>query len=266
MTRLHNAARAYAKRGWPVFPCKPGQKVPDTRNGVKDATCATRQIDEWWNANPERNIGLATGDPSGVWIVDIDGMEGLDAFCELDHGVPGTLTAETPSGGFHLAFHDPGGLGNTASKIAPKVDTRGTGGYIVAAPSVHPNGGRYRWGAKQPLSDVPGWLMRIVREAPAERVTRDIAAGLSVDGYVAAAVRGEAERVATAPEGCRNDTLNRAGWNLGTLVGAGVLDADEAEAALTGAAQQCGLLPREINITLPRALKDGSNHPREVTA
>jgi hypothetical protein len=260
--RLRNAALAYAARGWPVFPCKPGEKVPATRNGVKDATCDRDQIVRWWET--EWNIGLATGEPSGLWVVDIDGDEGLDNFIDLGAGIPGTLTAYTPSGGFHLVFADPGGLGNTASKLCPKVDTRGTGGYIVAAPSIHPNGGRYRWGAKQEPEPVPGWLIRLVRQAPKDTPLPAITRTDLADGYVRAAVTAEAEAVASAVEGCRNDTLNRAGWNLGTLVGAQLLDRDTARQHLETAAASCGLKPSEINNTLDRALDDGARHPRQV--
>ena len=263
--RLRNAALAYAERRWPIFPCKPGQKVPATRNGVKDATCDLDRIRHWWSVDPDRNIGLATGEPSGLWVLDVDGDEGLDALVDLGHGVPGTLTAYTPSGGLHLLFLDPGGLGNTASKIARHVDSRGTGGYIVLAPSVHPNGGRYRWGGKQHPEPVPGWLIRLVREAPVERVRRQLTHN-DATGYVASAINGEVETVAGAIEGTRNDTLNRAGWNLGTLVGAGLLDREHAYRVLAEAAAVAGLSDREIGQTLGRALDDGSTCPREGVA
>jgi len=266
MSRMLTAALAYAARGWPVFPCKPREKVPATGHGCKDATTDHEQVDAWWTATPDANIGIATGEPSGLWVLDVDGDEGLDALCDLGHGIPGTLTAATPSGGLHLLFADPGGLGNTASKIAPNLDTRGTGGYILASPSVHPNGGRYRWLGKQEPQPVPGWLIRLVRTPPADRpaVPRTVTADTA--GYVGRACEAEAEMVATAPEGARNDTLNRAGWNLGTLVGAGVLDSTHAYQLLEDAARSCGLDDREIAQTLRRALDDGTRNPREQVA
>lgn len=262
--RLHSAALAYAGRGWPVFPCKPGEKVPATRNGVKDATTDDAQVDRWWTENDGYNIGIATGEPSGLWVLDVDGLEGLDALVAFGYGIPGTLTAETPSGGWHFVFIDPGGLGNTASKLGPKIDSRGTGGYIVAAPSVHPNGGRYRWGAKQEPEGVPGWLIRLVRQRPKDReLPRKAIASGDVTGYVGKALEDEAQAVAQALEGTRNDTLNRAGWNLGTLVGARLLDREVAYETLAQAGQVCGLDDREIRQTLGRSLDDGAQHPRE---
>lgn len=262
--RLHSAARAYADRGWSVFPCKPGEKVPATVHGCKDATTDLAQVDRWWTDMPDANIGLATGQPSGLWVLDIDGDEGFESLLDLGHGVPPTLAQHTPSGGWHLLFSDPGGLGNTASKLGPKIDSRGDGGYIVAAPSLHPNGGRYRWGGKQEPEPVPGWLIRLLRVPPKERPNRTVT--VDVSGYVGRACEAEAEMVATAVEGTRNDTLNRAGFNLGTLVGAAVLDRQYAYDLLADAARSCGLEDREIGQTLGRALDDGAQHPREVAA
>ena len=264
--RLRKAAHKYGQAGWSVFPCKPGEKVPATRHGCKDATRDGDQIDAWWRENEDYNIGIATGEPSGLWVLDIDGQEGLEAVLDLGYGIPGTLTAETPSGGWHLLFSDPGGLGNTASKLGAKVDSRGDGGYIVAAPSIHPNGGRYRWGGKQTPEPVPGWLIRLLRTPPKDdpRPSRSMTA--NVDGYVGRACEAEAEMLATAAEGTRNDTLNRAGWNLGTLVGAGLLEDVYAYQLLEDAGKACGLSAREIGQTLRRALDDGAKHPREVPA
>lgn len=263
--RLRKAAHRYGQRKWPVFPCRPGQKVPATVHGCKDATCDSDQIEAWWRQNPDYNIGIATGEPSGLWVLDIDGDTGMEALLDLGHGIPGTLTAETPSGGWHFVFVDPGGLGNTASKLGPNIDSRGTGGYIVAAPSVHPSGGRYRWGGKQDPEPVPGWLIRLLRPAPKPRPKRQVASG-DLGGYVGRAVEAEAEMVATSVEGTRNDTLNRAGWNLGTLVGAGLLDREHAYTVLADAATVCGLSDGEVRQTLGRALDDGAQHPREVAA
>ena len=55
------AALAYAKAGWRVFPCIPGEKVPATSHGVKDATTDPAQIRAWWARNPGRNVAIATG-------------------------------------------------------------------------------------------------------------------------------------------------------------------------------------------------------------
>ena len=56
-------ALKYAAHGWPVFPVVPGEKIPVTQHGFKDATTDPARIRAWWSANPGRNIGIATGPP-----------------------------------------------------------------------------------------------------------------------------------------------------------------------------------------------------------
>src|SRR4051812_49746069 len=75
MTALHDAALAYAARGWPLFPLKPREKTPliskaDGGNGVKDATTDPAAIEAWWTACPEANIGLACG--AAFFVLDAD--------------------------------------------------------------------------------------------------------------------------------------------------------------------------------------------------
>lgn len=261
MGRLEVAALAYAANGWPVFPLKPGQKVPATQHGVKDATTDPVQVAEWWSKTPDANIGMACGDPSGVWVLDVDGEEGHDTLVNLGHGYPATLTQYTPSGGVHFLFRHLPGLGNTASSIGPKLDSRGDGGYIVVAPS-EVNGREYRWAGKAVPEAIPGWLVVLVRK-PLPKPRKPIAAA-ERSAYSQKALTLACERVASAGEGMRNDTLNREGFSLGTLVGAGMLGEQDVVAHLTEAALACGLSEREAKSTLDRAVPDGAKHPREV--
>ena len=64
-------ALAYARRGWPVFPCQPGQKIPATRHGYHDATTDQEQITGWFARHPGRNLAVATGAP-GPDVLDVD--------------------------------------------------------------------------------------------------------------------------------------------------------------------------------------------------
>lgn len=82
--------------------------------------------------------------------------------------------------------------------------------------------------------------------------------------YAATALDRECGDVADAPEGVRNDTLNRAAFNVGQLVGGGFLTAEQARDRLTDAGRQCGLDDTEINRTIGHALRDGAQKPRVV--
>lgn len=151
-TSLHDAAVAYARRGWAVFALKPRSKEPATLHGVKDATTDAEAVDEWWTEHPRCNIGIAMGAPSsGLTAIDVDvdeaagkdGMETLRAW-ERAHGeLPETASAITGRGGVHMLYRMEGVRNSVGGDCA--VDVRGEGGYIVAPPSVHPNGNRYEW-------------------------------------------------------------------------------------------------------------------------
>jgi len=161
------AALRYAARGFAVFPCKPDGKAPLTTHGCLDATRDPDTIRSWWQRWPDANIAIATGAPSGIIVLDVDGMEGAESLTALiaEHGpLPDTAVVLTGGGGCHLYFKHPGGLRN-AVKIGgwPGLDLRGDGGYVLAPPSVHPNGTRYTWESDDvPIAIPPDWLIALV--------------------------------------------------------------------------------------------------------
>jgi KaiC/GvpD/RAD55 family RecA-like ATPase len=161
---LGAAASYYASLGWPVFPLAPGEKLPlfsrkDGGHGVKDATTDLEQITAWWTSHPTANIGIATGGDAGLYVVDIDGPEGEASLARYGD-LPATPESRTGKGR-HILFRWADGR-NTASKLGPKLDTRGAGGYIVAPPSIHPNGGKYRWHVgphEAPVAELPAFFV-----------------------------------------------------------------------------------------------------------
>jgi Bifunctional DNA primase/polymerase, N-terminal len=137
-----DAALAYARAGWPVFPVLAGCKEPATKHGFKDATTDPGQISRWWRSNAERNIGIATGAP-GPDVLDVDhhGERG-SGFAALNRlkreGLVENPCAviRTPSGGLHLYFTaDPEHPQGNGSIARQHIDFRGAGGYVVAPPS-----------------------------------------------------------------------------------------------------------------------------------
>lgn len=177
MPEILEHALRYAALGWAVFPLagKDPYKRPELNleHGFQDATTHPDSIRAWWDALPSANVGIATG--YHFWLLDVDiekgGYETLEHL-ESEHGkLPDTLQAATGSGGRHYLFKQPEGwrVRNSAGRIGQGIDTRGDGGYMVAAPSVHPHTGvTYQWDGleefeKQPILDAPEWLLALIR-------------------------------------------------------------------------------------------------------
>jgi len=140
---LGSAAAWYAAQGVPVFPVRPGEKVPLVR-WRDEATTNPGQVAAWWRAWPQANIGM----PTGIrWdVIDIDGPPGYQSHGLLrEQGkVPQRLgLATTPRGGMHV-YIAPTGDGNAASFL-PGLDYRGLGGYVVLPPSRGATGRSYEW-------------------------------------------------------------------------------------------------------------------------
>jgi len=264
------AALAYAARGWHVFPCKP-DKAPYTSRGVYDATTDAATIRRWWSQWPAAAIGLACG-ASGLFVIDCDvknGIDGIEAFEALGIAHTGALHSRTPSGGLHIVFRANGAhLGNSAGKLAPGVDTRGEGGYIIAPPS-NVTGGAYTalddW--QSDPSPIPAALVALLK--PRQQKKRAPAPGSNGRGlspWAAKALQDELDAVARASEGTRNETLNKAAFNLGQLVGGQELDMSDVTSGLLSAAIIAGLGEREAQRTIDSGLAAGLREPRHRPA
>jgi hypothetical protein len=158
-------ALALARRGLAVFPCRPRDKRPVTTNGVCDATTDPSAIKRWWRADPNFNIGIATGAVSNLFVSDIDGFDAEVELRKLEamHGaLPATVEVITARGR-HVYFRMPPGtdIRNSVGKVAHGIDIRANGGYVLAPPSVHPSGRRYCWSvdSASALADAPDWLL-----------------------------------------------------------------------------------------------------------
>ncbi|MHB1255100.1 MAG: bifunctional DNA primase/polymerase [Dethiobacteraceae bacterium] len=186
--KTERAALAYASRfGWAVLPlhsirdgactcgksdCPSPAKHPLIRNGVKDASRDPAVIAAWWKRWPFANVGIATGEASGFFVLDVDGQTGEESLADLEEKngkLPATVEAITGSGGRHILFKCPSdtGVGNKVA-LAPGLDIRGDGGYIVAAPSLHVSGRVYTWElssrpGEAEMAAAPAWLLDMIK-------------------------------------------------------------------------------------------------------
>ena len=209
LNRVFDSAMAYTQKGYRVFPVRAGEKRPETANGFHDATIDPGQIEAWFGNNPQLNIGIPTG---GMLVVDIDpeGLNWLEEDAEKRASLTEAPWASTPRGGHHFWFRQPEGmeLRNSVSRLAPGVDTRATGGYVVVSPSCVGDG-HYTWveGKELPpidqLPEPPLWLLDSLEALDQPSTGREL---VELD-------QGQ------IPEGSRNHTLfsracamRRTGW------------------------------------------------------
>jgi hypothetical protein len=131
----------YASKGLKVFPLHPCSKRPLTKNGFKDASNYPDFIEEWWEENPDANIGIPTGRVNKFFVYDIDGEYPAE-LPALE--VPYTVKTRK---GYHVYLKYPDNHTiKTRTKInGHPVDIRSDGAYIVAPPSIHPEGGCYEF-------------------------------------------------------------------------------------------------------------------------
>ena len=188
---LLEAALEYARRGWPVFPCHatgPKAKSPLIARGLLAATTDPQQIIAWWTQWPNASIGRPMGADTQHWTLDIDvhggaqGPQSLAIWESQHHPLPATLSVTTASGGRHLLFQWPEDGRDVPSRVnvAPGIDVRGRGGYVIAPPSRGANGG-WVWDGDpdREIARAPEWLLDRVC-GPVERPASGPASAASV--------------------------------------------------------------------------------------
>lgn len=289
----------YSARGWHVFPLIPGTKRPATPNHPADrcdgsdpwcrtghtgwqdrATTDPDRITRAWTARAY-GVGIACG-PSGLLVIDTDtpkpgttATSGEDTLAALaaEHGgaegLPGTWTVGTPSGGVHRYFttaHLPTDLGNTAGRLGALIDTRGTGGYVVAPPTVT-DAGTYAVTTDAPAAPLPAWLVQRLTTRPAAPApVSELRPVTHRSAYLRAVLAKESEHVRTATEGGRNHALFVAACCLGEFVAGGSLTEPEAAAVLLDAAAghitNRAFTEAEAHATIRSGFRTGARKPR----
>ncbi|MEM9763440.1 MAG: bifunctional DNA primase/polymerase [Pseudomonadota bacterium] len=284
-----------ASMGAPVFPCHPELKFPLCEGGFKDATTDPEGVRALWAAAAARGHENAMiGVPTGVLfdVIDIDRdkktgeLPGLDVIREQYPEVleAATVQVTTRTGGLHLWFA-PGtpGFKNWVGRAKkgkadplPGIDVRVEGGYVIVPPTDRYDFTEGDWTSTWDLAPVPESFREamidarsksadgalVVTEAPSRQATAK-----EIEHYRPMAERAlysEAAQLSEVLEGGRNHALNTAAFNMGQLIGAGVIEEDVVYRNLFDAALGIGLEEEEIRKTLRSGLEGGKAKPRDI--
>lgn len=238
-------ALALAEYGLAVFPCLPS-KAPACPQGFKRASRDPAAVRELWRRWPSSLIGIATGIPSGLAVLDIDAGKGGGAWWAAHRAaLPETRTIRTRSGGLHLWFRHLPGLRCSAGTIAPGVDVRAEGGYVIAW---------HRAGLPVLRDAAPAaWPAGLISPAAKPSIRRTDPPRVPDDAQLAALLRF----LAAAGEGERNKRLFWAGCRMAGMVASRFMTRGEAESLLLPAGRMLGLSELETGRTVRSALAGG---------
>ena len=265
-TLLRNAL-SLAEDRIPVFPCD-RDKRPLTPHGFLDATTDPTTLRAMFALPGAALVAVPTGEPSGIVVLDGDLKASSDGRATLrqwtqEGQLPRTRVCQTRRGGVHLFFrHNPARpVRCSQSKLAPQVDVRGDGGYVVWWAA---SGGAVL--VDLPLSelpDLPDWVAEALEPSPIARrePPRCIP---KVSGHNGPERRLEAviRAAALAPDGSRNGTLYWASRRCAEMVTEGALAPGAAHAVLVEAARHAGLSEREAAATVASGLRWGDTYGR----
>lgn len=264
-------AAAFLAPTWPCFPCG-ADKRPVTEHGFKDASRDPLIVRVMFDRPGAALIGVPTGEASDLVAVDLDvknGASGLEWLAANAHRLPRTRQHSTRSGGRHLLFRYPAGrsIRNSASRIAPGVDVRGNGGFIIVPPSPG-----YDIADDAMPAPMPAWLVELLDPPQAERPAPQPYTPngmLTGDGtpYGLRALSLECDAIRSAGDGMKHHTLNKAAYSIGGLVSAGAIGESlaraELSAALASIRDRCADW-HHAEKTLRTAFEQGKGKPRAV--
>lgn len=271
------AALDLARRQFRVFPLN--GKRPARAGWQETATRDPDRIRDLWQRDRAANVGIATG--QGIYVLDQDDAAGIAAFDGL--AMPPTLTARTGRGR-HAFYRLSAGLvlrNAGGATIAPGIDGRGDGGYVVGVGSVHASGTVYAWLEDRAIADLPQWLtLKLAARDPrdaapvdADELAAACAAFLRLPAGEHAELAAEtvervsrvtaALRALPAQDGNgRGQSIYGWSWKLGECVGRGALDLGDARAAIVGSLDPATATAHERSIS--RGLARGASEPLTV--
>ena len=151
---FYEYAKEYQDRGWNPVPLWPDSKRPMIKWKKYQEVRSTSEELKKWFLGTRNNIAIVTGKISGITVIDCDNEQALDWYflnCN-----PSGLSVDT-SHGMHF-YHD-----YTPGRNVQRngIDVKNDGGLVTAPPSVHPQGHRYIWDSRGPMTQFnPNWFTR----------------------------------------------------------------------------------------------------------
>lgn len=278
------AALHYLELGWSVLPLH-GKKPAQMPNGRPFSWSALQhnrpdptQVRAWHSCGLLKNVGVISGAVShNLVVVDLDGLRAVQVFRGRWPGLLATRTVITGSGnGLHLYYQ--------CEKLPPtirvvgqtgNIELRANGCYVAAPPSIHPDTGqRYVVagvdevdGDVMQVADmdaVVNWLKSMTAQKRTPKPSTRPQTDKRTNGWADRALQYECRDVRTAQPGQRNERLNIAAYNLGQLVGDGLLNRAGVEAWLLDAAHSAGLSETEALATITSGMQAGIAEPRSL--
>jgi hypothetical protein len=255
------AALILARNGVAVFPCGV-DKAPLTSHGFKDATTDEETISSWgWPM-----IGAAIS--PGTFVLDVDprngGADTIAMLVTVNGSLPGTRRTRTQSGGDHWWYRVPPAL-QLRGTLGPGVDVKRAGkGYVIVPPSPG-----YIWARGGALARAPEWLLEELVVTPQdasehERAEPKFFVFEHGTAYGLAALRNSLAALSDAPQGSRNDALNKAAFGLAQLEAGGEISRTHAAGFLLDRAVAIGLNRAESMKTIESGWLAGEQIPRQA--
>ena len=250
------ALRAAMQLPWPSFFCN-AEKRPTCPHGYKDAALPAHGLATLALRYPGELVGVPTGSASGLAVLDVDTAKGGGVWWDANRArLPATRLHETRSAGLHVLFNHRAGLKCSVAKIAPGVDVRAEGGYVIWWPA---SGFSV---VDHPLADWPEWLTPPEPpppKPPKPPATYDEAALKEAEAETLRSLRGAVLRVERAKEGERNAVCFWASCRAAEKLRDGPLPPFVNQAwvtdLLTLAAHRAGLPAREASLTIASGLR-----------
>jgi len=168
--------KKYVDRGWVVIPISTNSKVCTIKwKQYQDEKPRKKEILEWIKNNGENgNVGIITGEVSGITVIDVDSKEAVDKITSMLSDDDECGLVVTPRGGQHFYFAYTPELKTTTNRNL-KIDIRNDGAYVLLPPSKI-NGKEYAWiSLPEKLSKVPDKLVEFLnsRDSNKYRFTKD---------------------------------------------------------------------------------------------